>query len=91
MNGLVFTQAPIPVLTQERCVLVGQYIVDNECTIRECAKHFGIGKTTVYRDICKLQYMARPLYREVRKVLDKNANERASRGGNSRWGRRLVN
>jgi len=33
---------------QERCVSLGQYIVENKTTVRAAAKAFGISKSTVH-------------------------------------------
>lgn len=60
------------------------YIVDNKCTIRECAKNFGISKSTVHNDLSKkLRKINRFLYIQVYRVLDKNFREKHIRGGQS--------
>lgn len=65
----------------DRAVMVCEYIIETKCTIRAAAKEFGIAKSTVERDI-KLTKNLRPfLYREARRVIDKNLAERAIRGG----------
>ena len=33
---------------EERSVLLGQYIIDNNSTVRETAKQYGISKSTVH-------------------------------------------
>lgn len=73
---------------QERTKKVAEYIVAHKATVRETAKAFGISKSTVHEDIVtRLEYLperfegGRDLYQEVRKILDKNASERAIRGG----------
>lgn len=58
------------------------YIIDNKCTIRECAKNFDISKSTVHNDLSKkLKKINRFLYIQVYKILNKNLMERSMRGG----------
>ncbi len=60
------------------------YILDNNCTIRTCAKHFCISKSTVHNDISKkLKKTNKFLYAMVYKVINKNLQERSMRGGMS--------
>ena len=60
------------------------YIINKNCTIRECAKVFNISKSTVHNDLSKkLKNTNRFLYYSVRKVLVRNFKERHIRGGNS--------
>ncbi len=67
---------------EERCVILGTYIVENNATVRATAKQFGISKSTVHQDItAKLAQVNKPLYEEVKAVLDKNKQERHIRGG----------
>lgn len=66
----------------ERCENLGKYIIDNDSTVRETAKHFGISKSTVHKDITeKLSKLNFSLYCEVQKILQKNKLERHIRGG----------
>ncbi len=67
---------------KERCELFGEYIVENGATVRSCATHFCISKSTVHKDVAiKLKYINKNLYNEVKKVLDLNKSERHIRGG----------
>ena len=67
---------------QERCVILGKYIVENNATVRSAAQQFGISKSTVHQDITtKLEKANKSLYEEVKTVLDKNKQERHIRGG----------
>lgn len=67
---------------QERCVILGHYIVENNATVRAAAKQFGISKSTVHQDITvKLAQVNRLLHDEVKAVLDRNKQERHIRGG----------
>lgn len=60
------------------------YIIDNNCTIRECAKKFGLSKSTVHNDLSqKLRKINRFLYVQVYKVLQNNLQVRHIRGGNA--------
>ena len=66
----------------DRCVRLGQYIAENNATVRETAAVFGISKSTVHKDVTdKLKRELPPLYREVSAVLRKNKEERHLRGG----------
>ncbi len=67
---------------QERCVILGKYIVENNATVRSAAQQFGISKSTVHQDITiKLEKTNKALYEEVKSVLEKNKQERHIRGG----------
>lgn len=67
---------------QERCVILGKYIVENNATVRATARQFGISKSTVHQDITvKLEKANKSLHDEVKAVLDKNKQERHIRGG----------
>lgn len=68
----------------ERAVKEGEYIVESGATVRECAKVFGIGKSTVHADVTKkLRAIDEDLAAEVKKVLDVNLSQRHLRGGDS--------
>lgn len=68
--------------TKERCEVLGEYIVENSATVRSCAAHYGISKSTVHKDVAiKLKYINKNLYNEVKKVLELNKSERHIRGG----------
>lgn len=66
----------------ERVINSAWYIVNNNSTVRQTAKQFGISKSTVHQDVTKrLEHINAPLAAEVRKVLDVNKSERHIRGG----------
>ena len=65
-----------------RILAEAEYIVKTNSTVRACAKHFGISKSTVHKDVTeRLEEIDRRLFEEVREVLDKNLSERHIRGG----------
>ncbi len=67
---------------KERCVVLATYLVENNCTVRAAASHFGISKSTVHKDITQtLRHINKPLYYRVRQVLSTNKQERHIRGG----------
>lgn len=72
------------VLTEEkaRCIRLAEYLIENRSTVRATAKHFGISKSTVHKDIAeKLPHINAMLYREAKAVMDLNKAERHLRGG----------
>lgn len=67
---------------EERACDLAVYIIENKTTVRKAAKHFGISKSTVHKDLTERLRMVNPaLYSEVRQVLDLNKAERHIRGG----------
>ena len=67
---------------EERVVEIGTYIIEHNATVRQTAKQFGISKSTVHKDVgIRLEKINKPLYKRVKKVLDKNKSERHIRGG----------
>ena len=36
---------------EERAIEIARYIIDNNTTVRQAAKHFGISKSTVHKDV----------------------------------------
>ncbi len=67
---------------KERCVLLANYIIENQATVRITAARFGISKSTVHKDVTQvLPYVNKSLYLHVKEILDKNKQERHLRGG----------
>ena len=67
---------------EERAMEIAKYIIDNNTTVRQAAKHFGISKSTVHKDVTERLVQVNPsLAAEARKVLDVNKSERHIRGG----------
>ena len=58
------------------------YIIETGATVRSTARHFGISKSTVHKDISqRLPKYNRTLYNQVRLILDENKAQRHIRGG----------
>lgn len=75
-------KSAIPDTKQERCVILGEYIIDNSATVRSTAGVFGISKSTVHQDVTvRLAKINPQLCGLVREVLQKNKDERHIRGG----------
>ena len=67
---------------RERCVVLGEYLIENQTTVRAAAAAFGISKSTVHKDVTQiLKSTNRALYQDVRSLLYKNKLERHLRGG----------
>lgn len=67
---------------EERAVEIAGYIIENNATVRQTAKQFGISKSTVHKDVTERLLRINPsLASEARKVLDLNKSERHIRGG----------
>lgn len=67
---------------EERAVEIANYIIENNATVRQAAKRFGISKSTVHKDITERLMRINPLLAErTRIVLDINKAERHIRGG----------
>ena len=61
---------------------IANYIIENNATVRQTAKAFGISKSTVHKDVTERLYYDNPqLHRLVKEVLEKNKQERHIRGG----------
>ena len=67
---------------EERACDLAVYIIESNATVRTAAKEFGISKSTVHKDLSeRLQQFNKPLYNQVKEVLEKNKAERHIRGG----------
>ncbi len=67
---------------EERAVEIAKFIIENNATVRQTAKQFGISKSTVHKDVTERLNQINPtLARDARKVLDVNKSERHIRGG----------
>lgn len=69
-------------LPEERAVMLAEYIIQNNATVRCAAKAFGISKSTVHKDVTqRLKYISSTLYEDCREVLQTNKSQRHIRGG----------
>lgn len=67
---------------EERACELAVYMIETGCTVRCAAKHFGLSKSTVHKDLQqRLPACNQILYKQVRKVLDENKAQRHIRGG----------
>lgn len=67
---------------RERCVVLGEYLVEHAATVRSAAQVFGISKSTVHKDVTdRLRHVNNALWIEVQELLNKNKQERHLRGG----------
>lgn len=67
---------------EQRACELAVYIIETNATVRSAAKHFGISKSTVHKDLQqRLPKCNRSLFLQVRKILDLNKQERHIRGG----------
>lgn len=67
---------------EERACDLALYIIEHQATVRTAAKQFGISKSTVHKDLSqRLPAFNKPLYLQVKQVLEVNKAERHIRGG----------
>lgn len=67
---------------KSRAVMLAQYIIETGATVRAAATVFKVSKSTVHKDVTdRLRHENPSLYKEVRKILDINKEERHIRGG----------
>ena len=67
---------------EERACRLAVYMIETGATVRAAAKHFGISKSTVHKDLQQRLSKSNPaLYAQVRQILDLNKQERHIRGG----------
>lgn len=67
---------------EKRACELAVYMIETGATVRAAARHFGISKSTVHKDISyRLKQYNYTLYQQVRQVLDTNKQERHIRGG----------
>lgn len=67
---------------EKRACELAVYMIETGATVRAAARHFGISKSTVHKDLSqRLKQYNYALYKQVRQVLDENKRERHIRGG----------
>ena len=67
---------------EDRARRLGQYMIENNATVRSAASKFGVSKSTVHKDLTeRLRNVDLSLYERVKTVLERNKAERHLRGG----------
>ncbi|MBR6100840.1 MAG: sporulation transcriptional regulator SpoIIID [Ruminococcus sp.] len=67
---------------RQRAIALGEYTVEHRTTVRATAKHFGISKSTVHKELTeRLPGISPMLGKQVRALLELNKKERHIRGG----------
>ena len=67
---------------EERAQRLALYIIENKATVRAAAQKFNISKSTVHKDLAeRLPLFNKPLYLQVKQVLEENKAQRHIRGG----------
>lgn len=67
---------------EERACELAVYMIETGATVRAAARHFGISKSTVHKDLSvRLKQYNYSLYLQARQVLDYNKQQRHIRGG----------
>lgn len=67
---------------EERAITIAHYIVETGETNREVAKKFGLGKSTIHREMTKiLPYINSTLAEQVQEVFKANFSDKHYRGG----------
>ena len=67
---------------EERACQLAVYIIETGSTVRAAARHFGISKSTVHKDLVQRLPQYNPLLvSQVRQILETNKAQRHIRGG----------
>lgn len=67
---------------EDRTKNVAIYVIEHGTTVRATAIAFEVSKSTIHKDLTeRLQKISQHLYLESQKVLKRNKDERAKRGG----------
>ena len=67
---------------EDRACALAVYMIETGATVRSAARHFGVSKSTVHKDLSqRLPQFNKPLYEQVRQVLELNKQQRHIRGG----------
>lgn len=69
---------------KNRILKEANFLIDTKKTLRETSKISNVSKSTVHKDVNeRLININKDIYKEVKKVLEDNKNERHIRGGES--------
>ena len=72
----------MPEPLEKRACELAVYMIETGATVRAAARHFGISKSTVHKDLSvRLKQYNYLLYLQARQVLDYNKQQRHIRGG----------
>lgn len=75
-------KSTVPDYIEERTLSLARYIIENNATVRDTAKNFGVSKSTVHKDVTsRLKFINNSLFIAVSKVLAENKAVRHIRGG----------
>ena len=67
---------------EDRARKCAEYMIKTGATVRACANHFGIGKSTVHKDVTeRLEVIDSALYCAVKKVLEQNLQNGVMKNG----------
>lgn len=67
---------------EKRAVMLAEYILQHNATVRDTAKNFGYSKSGVHKDVtARLSEFDPLLAQSVKEVLERNKAERHIRGG----------
>ena len=67
---------------EDRACALAVYMIETGATVRSAARHFGVSKSTVHKDLSqRLPQFNKTLYEQVRQVLELNKQQRHIRGG----------
>ena len=67
---------------EERACQLAVYIIETGATVRAAARHFGVSKSTVHKDLVQRLPQYNPvLFTQVRQILEINKAQRHIRGG----------
>ena len=72
----------MPDSLEKRACELALYLIETGATVRAAAKHFGISKSTVHKDLVQRLPQYHPvLFSQVRQILEINKAQRHIRGG----------
>ena len=81
----------IDIYSETRAEVLGRYLSETGVTVRACAAHFGISKSTVHKDLTyKLPHINHALYLSCKDILEINKSERHIRGGEATRRKYLI-
>lgn len=67
---------------EKRACELAVYMIEQQTTVRAAAKHFGISKSTVHKDLSqRLPQYNRALYDQVKVLLERNKAQSHIQGG----------